>query len=168
MQLCEDIVHVDPLSPSQSFSQPPPPTSRSRRRRSDYVCTSRITEIHASTKPYPHWWADVEESRILRRRKSSVDTVLERNVCFVDTPGFSNGTSEKEDMNLVVDYVESLLYQTSSLPSLEESDMLGVVSGNGGVSIDAVIYLLPPSEFPQTPSTNKIDIMVRPEHFQRH
>lgn len=71
-------------------------------------------------------------------------------------------------MNLVVDYVESLLYQTSSLPSLEESDMLGVVSGNGGVSIDAVIYLLPPSEFPQTPSTNKIDIMVRPEHFQRH
>lgn len=64
----------------------------------------------------------------------------------MDTPGFSSGTSEKEDMNLVVDYVESLLYQTASLPSMEESDMLGVVSGSGGVSIDVVIYLLPPSK----------------------
>ncbi|KAJ4374015.1 hypothetical protein N0V83_002754 [Neocucurbitaria cava] len=146
VQLCEDIVHVDPLSPSQSFSQPPPPKSKSRKRKAEQVNgTTRITEIHASTKPYPHWWTDVEESRVLRRRKSSIDTVLERNVCFVDTPGCGPGASEKDDMNLVVDYVESLLYQTSSIPSMEDGDVLGVVSGNGGVSIDVVLYLLPPN-----------------------
>ena len=145
VQVCEDIVHVDPLSPSNSFSQPPP-KSKSRKRRSDHSGTTRVTEIHASTKPYPHWWTDVEESRALRRRKSSLDAVLERNICFVDTPGFSRGSTEKEDMDLVVDYVESLLYQTSSVTTMDDNDVLGVISGSGGVSIDVVLYLLPPSK----------------------
>lgn len=147
VQLCEDIVHVDPLSPSQSFSQPPPPKSKSRKRKAGAADTTGVTEIHASTKPYPHWWTDVEDSRILRRRKSSLDTVLERNICFVDTPGYSPGASSKEDMNLVMDYVESLLHQTSSVTTLEDNDVLGVVSGNGGVMVDVVLYLLPPSEY---------------------
>lgn len=75
-----------------------------------------------------------------------MDTVLERNICFVDTPGYSRGSSEKDDMSMVVDYVESLLYQTSSVTTLEDNDALGVVSGSGGVLVDVVIYLLPPSK----------------------
>jgi hypothetical protein len=75
-----------------------------------------------------------------------MDTVLERNICFVDTPGYSQGSSKKEDISMVVDYVESLLYQTSSVTTLEDSDALGVVSGSGGVLVDVVIYLLPPSK----------------------
>lgn len=55
--------------------------------------TSQITEIYASTRAYPAWWSDLEESRILRRRKSLGDSVLERNLCFVDTPGYGNKTS---------------------------------------------------------------------------
>lgn len=50
-------------------------------------------------------------------------------------------------MNLVMDYVESLLHQTSSVTTLEDNDVLGVVSGNGGVMVDVVLYLLPPSEY---------------------
>lgn len=49
-------------------------------------------------------------------------------------------------MSMVVDYVESLLYQTSSVTTLEDNDVLGVVSGSGGVLVDLVIYLLPPSK----------------------
>lgn len=64
----------------------------------------------------------------------------------MDTPGYSHGSSEKEDMNLVVEYVESLLYQTASVATLEDNDVLGVVSGSGGVSVDVVLYLLPPSK----------------------
>ena len=64
----------------------------------------------------------------------------------MDTPGYGPDLLEKDDMNLVVDYVESLLYQTSSVPSMEDSDMLGIVSGSGGVSVDVVLYLLPPSK----------------------
>lgn len=138
-------MHVDPLSPSNSFSQPPP-KSKSRRRKSEHAGTTRVTEIHASTKPYPHWWTDAEESRALRRRKSSLDAVLERNICFVDTPGFTRGATENDDIDMVVDYVESLLYQTSSVTTMDDNDVLGVISGSGGVSIDVVLYLLPPSK----------------------
>jgi hypothetical protein len=55
--------------------------------------TSQVTEVYASTRAYPAWWSDLEESRILRRRKSMGDSVLERNLCFVDTPGYGNKTS---------------------------------------------------------------------------
>jgi hypothetical protein len=75
-----------------------------------------------------------------------MDAVLERNICFVDTPGFTRGSTEKEEMERVVEYVESLLYQTSSVTTMEDSDVLGVVSGSGGVAIDVVLYLLPPSK----------------------
>lgn len=106
----------------------------------------RLTEIHASTRPYPHWWTDVEETRVLRRRKSSLDTVLERNICFVDTPGYVEGSLEQEDTNLVVEYLESLLHQTASVTNLDDGEMVGLVSGSGGILVDVVLYLLPPSE----------------------
>lgn len=157
VQICEDIVHVDPLSPSQSYSHTRPPKSKSRTPRVEHACSNRVTETYASTKPYPHWWTDAEESRVSRRRKSSMDTVLERNICFVDTPGYSQGSTEKDDMSMVVDYVESLLYQTSSVTTLEDNDALGVVSGSGGVLVDVVIYLLPPNR----------DIAADIEYMQR-
>lgn len=87
----------------------------------------------------------MEDSRVLNRRKSGLDAVLERNICFVDTPGFSRGTSEKKDIDKVLNYVESLLLQTSSVTTMEDNDVLGVVSGSGGVAVDVVFYLLPPS-----------------------
>lgn len=74
-----------------------------------------------------------------------MDTVLERNICFVDTPGVSAGSRENEDMDLVLEYTESLLYRTSSVTTLDDNDVLGLVSGSGGVLIDVVLYLLPPS-----------------------
>ncbi|KZM19813.1 uncharacterized protein EKO05_0004233 [Ascochyta rabiei] len=146
VQSCEDIVHVDPLSPSQSLSQPLSRRPKSRRRQPEQGTTMSLTEIHASTKPYPPWWTDVEETRVLRRRKSSIDTILERNICFVDTPGYIEGRSEQDDMNLVVEYVESLLHQTASMTTLEDGKMVEVVSGSGGILVDVVIYLLPPNQ----------------------
>lgn len=144
VQLCEDIVHVDSLTPSSSLPQPssPPPASKSRKRKIENMGTTRITEISASTKAYPHWWNDLEESRV-RRRKSSIDSVLERNLSFVDTPGYSTA-SALEDQNLVVNYVESLLHQNISVASMEDSDLLGFVGGNGGVQVDVIFYLLSP------------------------
>jgi hypothetical protein len=90
---------------------------------------------------------------VLRRRKSSLDAVLERNICFVDTPGFTRGSTEKEDIDLVIEYVESLLLQTSSVTTMEDNDVLGVISGSGGVSVDVVLYLLPPSKCEPTYGT---------------
>ncbi|KAF2271036.1 hypothetical protein CC78DRAFT_527985 [Lojkania enalia] len=145
VQLCEDIVHVDPLSLSQSFPQATQPKPNSRKQKGGNPGTTRITEIHASTKSYPHWWTDIEENRVLRRRKSSSDSILERNLCFIDTPGYGKCASTAEDISLVVDYVESLMYQTSSIAYMEDNELLGVIGGNGGVLVDLVMYLLPPS-----------------------
>ncbi|KAF3045489.1 hypothetical protein E8E12_007741 [Didymella heteroderae] len=172
VQSCEDIVHVDSLSPSQSLSQPPPRRPKSRRRQTDQGATMRVTEIHASTRPYPHWWTDVEETRVLRRRKSSIDTVLERNICFVDTPGYLDGSSEHEDMNLVVEYVESLLHQTASVTNMEDGELVGLISGSGGILVDVVLYMLPPNkgitkdvEFMQRLSayTNVVPVIAKSE-----
>ena len=49
-------------------------------------------------------------------------------------------------MNLVAEYVESLMYQNASLPSMEDSDVLGIIGGHGGLQVDVVLYLLAPSE----------------------
>jgi hypothetical protein len=145
VQLCEDIVHVDPLSsPLSSLKTSPSP--KSRKRKSTGSGTARITEIHASTKAYPPWWTDMEDNRGLRRRKSMSDSILERNVCFVDTPGFGKVSSGVEEMNLTIDYIESLLYRNATMGSMSDGDLLGVISGNGGVQVDLVIYMLSPTE----------------------
>lgn len=145
LQLCEDIVHVDNLSASQTFPQsPPPPKSKSRKRKHSNMSTSSITEIHASTKTYPHWWTELEESRT-RKRKSIGDAVLERNLCFIDTPGYG-AASVVEDQNSVVNYVESLLYQNASVASMDDSDIIGIIGGNGGVQVDVIFYLLSPGK----------------------
>ena len=101
VQSCEDIVHVDPAAVEISARNGARTTSITS---SYYTLSSRaegestrgITEVYASTKPYPHWWSEHEDSKVLRRRKSSTaatETVLERNICFVDTPGYGSGTS---------------------------------------------------------------------------
>lgn len=102
VQSCEHIVHVDPITPSSvlSSSVTRPASAavgkqRSSRRQSsrESAGTTQITEIYASTKPYPEWWSEVADFRVLRRRKSLGDAVLDRNICFVDTPGYGSGSS---------------------------------------------------------------------------
>jgi len=95
VQSCEHIVHVDPIGPSQSSLASSRASLRHKRGRPSKGenSTNQITEIHASTKPYPEWWSDLDDFRVLKRRKSLGDTVLDRNVCFVDTPGYGYGSS---------------------------------------------------------------------------
>ncbi|KAH0551163.1 hypothetical protein GP486_007503 [Trichoglossum hirsutum] len=148
VQTCEDIVHVDPLSPSPASSlQPSVPNKRSsktsRRDNTNPNSTKQITEVYASTKPYPSWWSDLEESRVLRRRRKSMgDVVLERNLCFVDTPGYGSGTSFLEYVEPVVQYVESQLERAVSAMKSGEGDVLGILSGNGASQVDVVFYMI--------------------------
>lgn len=69
-------------------------------------------------------------------------TVLERNLCFVDTPGYNRGTSMMEGVDTVMQYVESQLAKISTLPSMGEADLLSMLSGNGGPQVDVVFYLV--------------------------
>ncbi|KAH6667946.1 Septin-domain-containing protein [Halenospora varia] len=145
VQTCEDIVHVDPLFPTSiSIPEPSRKNSRTKSRSgsADVQTTSQITEVYASTRAYPAWWSDLEESRILRRRKSLGDSVLERNLCFVDTPGYGNKTSCLECITPVVEYIESHLKKATSPEAMSEGDMISMLSGNGGTQVDLVLYVI--------------------------
>lgn len=145
VQICEDIVHVDPISAiplSIPDTRRKNSRTKSRNGSADMQSTSQITEVYASTKAYPAWWSDLEESRILRRRKSMGDSVLERNLCFVDTPGYGNKTSCLECITPVVDYIESHFRKASAFEGLSESEMANMISGNGGPQVDLVLYVI--------------------------
>ena len=102
----------------------------------------RLSEISASTKPYPQWWSELDEGKLLPRRKSMGDTVLERNLCFVDVSG-------EEDMEHVVDvstrYIVQQLSKTLSLSDATENDLVSLMGGTGGSQVDLVFYLVTPS-----------------------
>ncbi|KAH7360393.1 Septin-domain-containing protein [Rhexocercosporidium sp. MPI-PUGE-AT-0058] len=145
VQTCEDIVHVDPLSATPiSMPETRRKSSRTKSRSgsADLQTTSQITEIYASTRSYPSWWSDLEESRVLRRRKSMGDSVLERNLCFVDTPGYGNQTSCLECITPVVDYIESQFKKVTTFEGMNESEMVNLLSGSGGSQVDVVLYLI--------------------------
>lgn len=62
----------------------------------------------------------------------------------MDTPGYSGDASKAEDIGRVIDYLEGLLYQTTAVSSMDDSDLFGMISGSGGIAVDVVLYLLPP------------------------
>ncbi|KAA8568631.1 hypothetical protein MFRU_012g01620 [Monilinia fructicola] len=173
VQLCEDIVHVDPLSPAPAQAPDKRRHSRNRARSggSDMQTTTQITEIYASTKAYPSWWAEVDESKVLRRRKSMGDSVLERNLCFVDTPGYGNKTSCLEVISPVVDYIESQFQKLESKDGMSDSDMIQLLGGNGGSQVDVVFYIIinriKPVDIEYlrriSPMTNVIPLIARSE-----
>ena len=70
------------------------------------------------------------------------DTVLERNLCFVDTPGYSNGVSRMEIIQSILQYVELQLTKPFSALTGSEGDIAGLLSGSGGTQVDVVLYLI--------------------------
>ena len=99
-------MHVDIPSPSH-LSTETAPTRKFKGRRISYNgrSTPIITELYASTKPYPAWWSDFEYTKVLRRRRGMEEAVLERNLCFVDTTGYSSGMAKMETIDTVIQYV---------------------------------------------------------------
>lgn len=134
-------MHVDPFFPSSSSTERPS-TRRGKGENSAAKGTDCISEVYASTRAYPSWWADFEEHRLFRRRKGLDDTVLERNLCFIDTPGYSRRTSETEGMGLILQYIESQLAKTFSFGGMTESELVNMLAGDGGTQVDLVLYLM--------------------------
>ena len=140
VQACEDIVHVDPVVNIDSSS-----TSATR--------TDNVFETHASTRSYPSWWSDeIEQGRGLKRRKSMGDSILERNVSLIDTPGWvMSGASDQDNMadaiSTIHENIEASFRRNALTGELSDTDLLGVLSGNGGFQVDVILYMLHPSEF---------------------
>ncbi|TQV92382.1 hypothetical protein V2A60_007073 [Cordyceps javanica] len=116
-QSCEHIVHIDAVN--THFNGP-------------------VLEIHASTRPY-QWWRTENLSETLRRRRSStsVEEILDRNLCFLDfTPQGPASTHH------AVDFLESTL-----APLLEkrmaDADLISLLSNGNEPIVHAVLYMLP-------------------------
>ena len=117
-RVCKDIVHLDPV---------------------DAGPTEAICEIGASSRPYPSWWRDSEASRRLSRQKSLGESVLERNITFIDTPGLD----VPQGIAGIQSYVDAALESTAQLRSMDDGDIASMLTGDGGgVNIDAVLYLI--------------------------
>ncbi|PGH09360.1 hypothetical protein GX51_00803 [Blastomyces parvus] len=143
VQVLEDIVHVDPLprSPSRTETQKSSKAGSKRSHRSQHVREpTSIVEIYASTKPYPSWWSDLEDSRVLRRRKSMGDVVLERNLCFVDTACGTLGLLDQAEC--IVQYINRQFQRAVNALDSVNTDLQGLLSGNGGSQVDAILYLV--------------------------
>ncbi|KAK5094976.1 hypothetical protein LTS08_008372 [Lithohypha guttulata] len=125
VQLCEDIVHVDPFTSS----------SISRSTLHGRNTANAFHETYASTRPYPSWWSDMDESRVLRRRKSMGDFVLERNLCFVDS-------SHTRSPAFATSYIEQQLIKTITYANQATTELTTLMSGSGGSQVDLVMYLV--------------------------
>jgi hypothetical protein len=73
---------------------------------------------------------------------------LERNLCFVDTPGYAKELStSSEVIEKIVHYVEAQFQHVSSFDQMPNGDVINLLSGNGAPLVDAVIILLSHSTF---------------------
>jgi hypothetical protein len=133
VQTCEDIVHVDTIPQTTSSGRRRPSRPRSR-------ALIATTEIYASTKPYPSWWSDLEDSRVLQRRKSIGEIVLERNLCFVDTPATNLSRAGQSDA--IAQYMRQQFLRATNALSGSSVDFQNLLAGNGGSQVDAILYLI--------------------------
>ncbi|KAL8919251.1 MAG: hypothetical protein Q9172_005068 [Xanthocarpia lactea] len=142
VQLCEDIVHVDPVSSVASSTDQlaTSPESGRHPKVSSLPSTSQVNEVWASTKAFPGWWTEFEENKAQRRRKSIGGTVLDRNICFVDTPGYGRGLSITEGIQAVISHIEEQVVRPFSAGTT--GDLVSMLSGNGGTQVDVVLYLI--------------------------
>ncbi|KAJ5383274.1 hypothetical protein N7517_001185 [Penicillium concentricum] len=131
VQTCDDIVHVDTI-PQNSLGRRRP----SGRFRGTLTAT---TEIYASTKPYPSWWSDLEDSRVLQRRRSIGEIVLERNLCFVDT---ATNLSQTGQTDAIGQYMRQQFFRATNALNGSSVDFQNLLAGNGGSQVDAILYLI--------------------------
>nr|POF02604.1 hypothetical protein CFP56_58236 [Quercus suber] len=131
---CEHVVHVDPPSTMTSLRELPDGTD-------DSTTRPHFAEVTASTRPYPSWWTDMESRRMLLRRKSMGEGVLERNLCFMDTPDIH----DKHVIEHLSRMLEGRMRSMLRLETMSDSELIPLLSGEGGASVDAVLWLFDPT-----------------------
>lgn len=136
-RVCEDVVHVDSMSAS------PAARAQAVAEQTPGACTTTVVEIGASTRPYPTWWTDFESRRQLLKLKNMGDGVLERNITFVDLTGFNEGDHPEQ----ILQYFKSSLTRMGKMEKMHDSDLVGMLSGEGGVQVDLVLYVFGPENF---------------------
>lgn len=77
---------------------------------------------------------------------------MERNVCFVDTPGYGRTLSMTEGIESVVQYVKAQLAKGTSFATIGEGELVSMLSGKGGTQVDVALYMIAQSLSPSSPN----------------
>lgn len=131
-RMCVDVVHMDSISGSSGMLDSND-TAKGP--------TDQIMEIGVSTRPYPSWWTDLESRRMLLRRKSMGEGVLERNLTFIDTPGLDGGSTTLR----ILKHFKDTQSRMGNMARMNDSELISMLSGEGGVQIDVVLFLFEPA-----------------------
>lgn len=143
---CEDVTHVEAISSGS------PHQSLSLNTVTDAEGRCLFAENLASTRPYPSWWTDFESRRMLLRRKSLGDGVLERNLCFIDTPP----TTEEKNVGAIERLFDRFLHRATNMGSMSDSELIHVLSGDGGTQVDVVLWIFDPVAISSADSPGQI------------
>lgn len=81
---------------------------------------------------------------------------MERNVCFVDTPGYSRTLSMTEGIESVVQYVKAQLVKATSFTTVGEGELVSMLSGKGGTQVDVALYMIAQSLSPSNSSFSEL------------
>lgn len=76
------------------------------------------------------------------------DIVLERNLCFVDTPATSLSSTEQTEV--IIYYIRQQLGRAIGALDSSNVDFQNMLAGNGGSQVDAIIYLISQGEYLDT------------------
>lgn len=76
----------------------------------------------------------------MRRRKSIGEIVLERNLCFVDTPAIS--LSRPGQTDAILQYMRQQLHRAITALAGPNVDLQNLLAGNGGSQVDAILYFI--------------------------
>lgn len=70
------------------------------------------------------------------------DIVLERNLCFVDTPGYSHTASTADSIESVIQYIKMQLEKFPFNHNTYHNELVNMLSGKGGTQVDVVFYMI--------------------------
>jgi hypothetical protein len=94
----------------------------------------RVSEFYASSRPHPWWKTDSQlVMSNARRRSSTAGEMLDRNVCFVESPGRS-----KQDLSYVKSHLSALLTKP-----MDDADLFALLNAGGEPIVDVLLYLIP-------------------------
>ena len=146
IQQCDDIVHVDVAQEISSLDNLGSFVQEAPNLTSPGVYKNRLPiQLKASTKAFPAWFLDLEESSAsMRRLSSGAESILDRNITFVEFPSFE--LEESAVKGLTSSLMENM-FMHASVGSVEsEQRVMEILSGSGGHLIDVVLYLFSSSK----------------------
>jgi len=80
------------------------------------------------------------------------DIVLERNLCFVDTPATSLNRTEQTEV--IIYYMRQQLSRAIGALDSSNADFQNMLAGNGGSQVDAIIFLISQGKYLVTNHTH--------------